>query len=138
MQAMTEAGLKPVLCHSDDFDRKSTYELARQILDRPDRPSAIFATFDVAGISLLRAAADHGINVPKDLAVLAYDNIQEGLYTVPRLSTVAQPTDVLGKLATEHLIGLIEIKIERTFEMKLIEPRLVVRESCGATKNFKS
>ena len=134
MQAMTDAGLEPVLCHSDDFDRKSTYELARLILDRPDRPSAIFATFDVAGISLLRAAADHGISVPQDLAVLGYDNIQEGLYTVPRLSTVAQPTDVLGKLATEHLIGLIENKIERTFEMKLVEPKLVVRESCGATK----
>jgi LacI family transcriptional regulator len=134
MQAMAEAGLEPVLCHSRDFDRLSTYELAGSILTAPNRPSAVFATFDVAGISLLRAAADCGIRVPEELAVLGYDNIQEGLYTIPRLSTVAQPTDVLGQLATEHLIGLIENNIERTFEMKLVQPKLVIRESCGAAK----
>jgi LacI family transcriptional regulator len=136
IQAMQDAGLEPVLYHSNEFDRISTYELAGTILSQSDRPSALFATFDVAGISLLRAAADHGIRVPDDLAVVGYDNIQEGLYTVPRLSTVAQPTDVLGKLATEHLIGLIENDIERTFGMKLVTPKLVVRESCGAIKSL--
>lgn len=132
IQAMTEAGLEPVLRHAGDFDRQSTYELSGSILSSADRPSAIFATFDVAGISLLRAAADTGIRVPGDLAVVGYDNIQEGLYTVPRLSTVAQPTERLGRQATSHLIGLIEQNIEQTFGMKLIQPELVVRESCGA------
>ncbi|MFT4000478.1 MAG: LacI family DNA-binding transcriptional regulator [Rhizobium sp.] len=132
LQAMTGAGLEPVIYHSDDFDRRSTYELARRVLQEPNRPTAIFATFDVGGISLLRAAADYGISVPKDLSVVGYDNIQEGMYTVPRLSTVAQPTDALGMIAAEHLIGLVENQIQPTFGMQLIEPQLVIRESCGA------
>jgi Transcriptional regulators len=132
LQAMKQAGLAPVLYHSADFDRQSTYDLACQILRTAARPSAIFATFDLAGISILRAAADCGVSVPREVAVIAYDDVQESRFTIPRLSTVAQPTSELGQLAAEHLIGLIENKVDRTFGMKLITPHLIVRESCGA------
>ncbi len=131
LQAMNQAGLEPVLYHSTDFDRQSTYELAKTILVRPDRPGALFATFDLAAISVLRAAADCGMHIPDDMAVIGYDNIQEGLHATPRLTTVAQPTEELGTLATQHLIGLVEGRIERTFGMRLITPHLVIRESCG-------
>ncbi|MEQ1955411.1 LacI family DNA-binding transcriptional regulator [Mesorhizobium sp. CN2-181] len=130
IQAMEEAGLQPVLHHSADFDRQSTYELACEIL-HAHRPDAIFATFDLAGISILRAAADCHVSVPSEMAVIAYDDVQESQFTIPRLSTVAQPTSDLGRLAAEHLVGLIENKLERTFGMKLIAPQLIVRESCG-------
>lgn len=132
LKAMEEAGLEPRLYHSEDFDRHSTYDLAAKILQESGRPTAIFATFDLAGISILRAAADHGVSIPRDLAVIGYDDIQEAQYTIPRLSTIAQPTQELGRAATEHLIGLVEHDIERTFGMRFIEPRLIVRESCGA------
>jgi LacI family transcriptional regulator len=132
IKAMEEAGLRPVLHHSADFDRQSTYELACEILQSRERPTALFATFDLAGISILRAAADFGVAVPGDVAVIGYDDIQEAQFTIPRLSTVAQPTDELGRMATEHLIALVENRLERMFGMKLIAPRLVVRESCGS------
>lgn len=131
IKAMEEAGLQPVLYHSADFDRQSTYELACAIVSGKTRPGALFATFDLAGISVLRAAADCGVAIPEDMAVIGYDDIQEARFTVPRLSTVAQPTDELGRLATEHLVGLIENSTERTFGMRLVAPRLIVRESCG-------
>lgn len=131
IKAMEEAGLQPVLYHAADFDRQSTYELACEILRANVRPDALFATFDLAGISVLRAAADCGVAIPEEMAVIGYDDIQEARFTVPRLSTVAQPTDELGRLATEHLVGLIENSTERTFGMRLVAPRLIVRESCG-------
>jgi LacI family transcriptional regulator len=133
IKAMEEAGLQPILYHSADFDRQSTYELAFEILQDRSHPSAFFATFDLAGISILRAAADRGIAVPQDMAVIGYDDIQEARFSIPRLSTIAQPTDELGRAATEHLIGLIDNDLERTFGMRFITPRLVIRESCGAT-----
>lgn len=135
-EAMTEAGLPPVLHHSAEYDRQSSYELACEILTSPRRPSAIFATYDLAGISILRAAADHGLVVPKDVAVVAYDNIQEGQFSVPRLTTVAQPTEELGNTATRHLVGLVEGSIQVKFGMEFIAPRLIVRESCGAKAAF--
>ena len=131
IQAMEKAGLKPLLFHSGDFDRQSTYDLACEVLRAADRPDAIFATFDLAGISILRAAADCGVSVPGEMAVIAYDDVQESRFTIPRLSTVAQPTSELGHLAAEHLVGLIEGKLERTFGMRLTTPKLIVRESCG-------
>lgn len=131
IQAMKSSGLQPILHYSADFDRQSSYELAREVLEGPHRPGAIFATFDLAGISILRAAADCGIAIPKDMAVIGYDDIQEAQFTIPRLSTVAQPTSELGRIAAEHLVGLIENRLERTFGMKLLAPRLIVRESCG-------
>jgi LacI family transcriptional regulator len=133
LQAMSEAGIAPRLYHSADFDRRSTFELAKEILGSADRPSALFATFDLAGISVLRAATDRGMSIPRDMAVIGYDNIQEGLYSTPRLTTISQPTEELGTLATRHLIGLVEGRIARTFGMRLITPQLVIRESCGMT-----
>lgn len=61
---MTDAGLKPVLHHGQEYDRQSSHELARTILAAPERPSAIFATYDLAGISILRVAADLGLSGP--------------------------------------------------------------------------
>ncbi len=131
LQAMGEAGLEPKLYHAADFDRASTYELAKLILADEDRPTALFATFDLAGISVIRAATDCGMQIPRDMAVIGYDNIQEGLYSTPRLTTMSQPTEELGTLATRHLIGLVEGQITRTFGMRLLTPQLVIRESCG-------
>jgi len=131
MVAMREAGLAPRLFHSREFDRVSSYETAYEILSLEERPSAIFAANDLAGISVLRAAADLGIRVPDDIAVVAHDNIQEGQFSFPRLTTVAQPTEELGDAAVRHLVGLVEQTIEKRFGIELIEPRLVIRESCG-------
>jgi LacI family transcriptional regulator len=130
-QAMMEAGLPPIVHHSPEFDRLSAYALAREILLGSRRPTAVFASNDLAGISILRAAADLGVAVPGDLAVVAYDDIQEGQFSTPRLTTVAQPIEDLGREAVTHLIGLIEGGLEAAFGMKLLAPRLVIRESCG-------
>jgi LacI family transcriptional regulator len=129
--AMQEAALEPRLYHSAEFDRASSYGTACEILSRKERPSAIFAANDLAGISVLRAAADLGVSVPDDVAVVAHDDIQEGQFSIPRLTTVAQPTEELGDAAVRHLVGLVEQTIEKRFGIELIQPRLVIRESCG-------
>lgn len=50
---------------------------------------------------------------------------------MPRLTTVAQPTDTLATVATKHLIGLVEGRIEVEFGMEFVTTRLIVGESCG-------
>lgn len=133
--AMTEAGLRPVVHHAERFDREAAYAAARAILSDKPAPTAVFASNDVAGLSVLRAAADLGIRTPQELAVVAFDDIQEGQYSVPRLTTVAQPIQELGRLATEQLLDLIRAGNPKAQpgEMRLITPALIVRESCGAT-----
>jgi LacI family transcriptional regulator len=134
-RTMEDAGLAAAVHHSGEFDRRSAYLAARAILAQPRPPTAIFASNDVAGISVLRAAADLGMSVPGDLAVVAFDDIQEGQYSVPRLTTVAQPIEELGRLATEKLISLIQVgkAASEAPSMQLVTPTLIVRESCGAS-----
>jgi LacI family transcriptional regulator len=130
---MAEADLEATVHHAEAFGRKKTYDAAMEMLSRGTRPTAVFASNDIAGISTLRAAADLRMRTPEDLAIVAFDDIQEGQYSVPRLTTVAQPIDELGRLATEQLIALIHdrghgrIKPSKRF----ISPRLIIRESCG-------
>jgi len=133
--ALEEAGLQPKVHHADKFDREAAYRKALEILES-DPPTAIFASNDVAGLSVLRAAADVGLDCPDDLAVVGFDDIHDARYSVPRLTTVAQPIEELGRLATEQLLGLITRDPDKQAgaQVKLVSPTLIVRESCGATR----
>jgi LacI family transcriptional regulator len=135
-RAMEDAGLAADIRYAERFERLAAYEAARTILEGPSPPSAIFASNDVAAISVLRAAADLGLALPDDLAVVGFDDIQEGKYSIPRLTTVAQPTVELGQVATSHLIDLIESESghETHSTVRLIKPQLIIRESCGKSK----
>lgn len=132
IEAMEAFDLEPVTFESRQFDRVTSYEAARAILALDQRPSAIFAANDLAAISVIRAAADLGISVPGDVAVVGYDDIQEGAFSTPRLTTVAQPTEELGAGAVHHLIEMVEGRSDKRSGITLVPPRLIIRESCGS------
>lgn len=135
-RAMRDAGLAPIAHHTDEYDAGTSYAMARSILANPARPTAIFAASDIAGLNVLRAAADLGLDVPGDVAVVAFDGIREGEYSIPRLTTVAQPIDELGAIAIERLASLIRAGKAESGErrIRLITPTLIIRESCGARR----
>lgn len=133
-RAMHDAGLEPDIRHAEKFERLAAYDLAAKILARRRRPTAIFATNDVAAISVLRAARDLGLAVPADLSVVGFDDIQEARYSVPRLTTVAQPIAELGRMAVAHLVEWIrqgERRASGEADVRLIKPALIIRESCA-------
>ncbi|MEI4472434.1 LacI family DNA-binding transcriptional regulator [Frigidibacter sp. MR17.24] len=127
-RCMEAAGLTPELHHSG-YDRDSSYSLACRLLSE-DRPPAIFAGNDIIAFSVLRAAADRGLRVPDDLAVVGFDDIREASYSVPRLTTVAHPIAALGRLAAELLIE--QASGGAAPSVHWLTPSLVIRESCGA------
>ncbi len=77
---------------------------ARDLLDRPDRPGAVFAAADLLAAGVLRAARQLGLRVPDDVAVIGYDDgdLAEAL----DLTTVRQPLEATGRLALEQLQAL--------------------------------
>jgi DNA-binding LacI/PurR family transcriptional regulator len=76
---------------------------AHELLDREDRPTAIFAHDDVLASGVLRAARDRGLGVPGDLAVVGFD---DGDVAAPLdLTTVRQPLEESGEAATEILLA---------------------------------
>ncbi|MEI8095478.1 MAG: LacI family DNA-binding transcriptional regulator [Spirochaetales bacterium] len=83
----------------------SGYALGRKLLDRADRPRALFAMSDLQAIGLLKAARELGLAVPGDVALLGFDDIEAAGWL--GLSTVSQNLAESGRLAAELLMSRI-------------------------------
>lgn len=84
------------------------YALAREILARPDRPTALFCYNDRMAMGAYRAAAELGLDIPNDLSIVGFDNqelIAANLF--PGLTTVALPHYEMGAWAVETLVRLL-------------------------------
>lgn len=84
------------------------YALAREVLDRPDRPTALFCYNDRMAMGAYRAAAELGLDIPRDLSIVGFDNqelIAANLF--PGLTTVALPHYEMGVWAVETLVKLL-------------------------------
>jgi DNA-binding LacI/PurR family transcriptional regulator len=113
------------------------YRAAKRLLSFPSPPTAIFATDDTMAIGALSAAADMGLMVPRDVSVIGFDDIKIAAYLRPALTTVRQPIEKIGKKAVELLIEMIkEESAPDPLPRLLIEPELVVRDSCAAPRTF--
>src|SRR5690606_24035633 len=90
--AMAMAGLDtdPRLMRFGDFHVQSGFEHAMDLLDGPDRPSAIFAGSDLQALGVLEAARVRGLRVPQDLSVVGYDDVPLAQWSSPPLTTVRQ------------------------------------------------
>ena len=96
-----------------------------------DPPSAIFACNDMMAIGVLSAAAELGLEVPRDLSVIGFDNIGLAQFTSPALTTITQPKYEVGAVAFTMLM-------ERMRDSQMPPRRrvfgldLIIRGSTGA------
>ena len=93
-------------------------------------PTAIFAANDLMAIGALKAFAQLKIRVPEDISIIGFDNIPFSDCTCPPLTTIAQPTYLMGQKAVETLLKVIDkkkIKKSVEFETELIERDSVSR-----------
>ncbi|PLZ03982.1 LacI family transcriptional regulator [Burkholderia sp. WAC0059] len=133
LRAMAGRGIEiePGAIVESDFSAQGGYYAAAQLFDTM-RPSAIFASDDMMGIGALRAAAERGLNVPRDCSIIGFDDIELGRFTYPALSTVGQPARALGELAAQTLIERIsgaKRALKTPMRRRVAAPKLIVRES---------
>ena len=101
--------------------------------------TAIFSQTDIMALGAIEGLWDIGLEVPKDVAIVSYDDIGFGKDFRPRLTTVHQPRDRLAIAACNRLGELLSCRQvdtgcndpERLLQRR-VQPYLVVRESCGA------
>jgi LacI family transcriptional regulator len=103
---------------------------AKTLLDRPHakRPDAIFALSDVMAIGLLHGAHQLGLNVPYDVSVVGYDDIELAGYTFPPLTTVRQPAADIGAAAASAVMRFLDAD-EPLPRSVMLKPELIVRQS---------
>ncbi|MGP3961821.1 LacI family DNA-binding transcriptional regulator [Nonomuraea sp. 3N208] len=136
-KALAEAGVPvdPELIARGDFNPESAAPLARALLDRADRPTAIFAASDGMALKALEVAEDLGLSVPGDLSVVGFDNIPESALAEPALTTVDQSMYWLGYEAARMLKSLVCGDWEGPSQI-VLPTRLVVRGSTAAPRTL--
>ncbi len=111
---------------------ESGYLLARELLAGPERPTAVFSANDQMAFGVIKAAREMGLNVPKDLAVVGFDNVPPGSYFDPPLTTVEIPMYDIGVATMRMLIDLLS---GEPFEkLRLFKTKLLVRGSTTGTR----
>ena len=111
----------------------STYETARNFLKKGNIPTAFLTVADMFAFGLLRALKDEGFKVPSDVSVMGFDNILFSQYTDPLLTTLKQPKRLMGNIAMDLLLDIIEGKIIK--DKKIIIPTSIVeRDSVAVAK----
>jgi LacI family transcriptional regulator len=138
-RAITAHGLQMEkgLIQSCQYTRQSAYELVHGMLQTPDRPTALFTTNNFMTIGAIKAVNEAGLNIPKDIALVGFDDLEWNQLNSPQLTAVAQPVTEMGNLAGQRILA--RIKNENTPAMEIrLKTRFIIRESCGATLASKS
>jgi LacI family transcriptional regulator len=94
-----------------------------------ERPDAIFAANDLLAVGILQELVMAGIDIPRDIAIIGYDNIDFAETAIVPLSTIAQPRELLANEAIRLLIDEVDEQLGHTHERRLLEPELVTRTS---------
>jgi DNA-binding LacI/PurR family transcriptional regulator len=118
-----------------DADRyKSGFALGMNFKSLKTVPDALFFYSDLAALGFQQGAINSGLKIPGDVGIVGFDDIDLAKYAHSPLTTIRQNTEKIGELAVESIINRIEGK--DTPVRVLLEPELIVRNSCGASKEI--
>lgn len=113
---------------STEMEFRTGWELARNLLQSDYLPDAVVAVNDMIAIGALKYFESEGIQVPRDISIIGFDDISISAMVSPALTTIAQPTIETGRLASRILLDRLEgnpVENSNT----ILTPRLVERES---------
>jgi len=129
-EALQEHGLaeKEKWMGFSDFTQTAGRKAGQQMLSLPERPSAIFAANDMIALGVLEVAEEMGFLIPDDLSLVGYNDISYASLPRIQLTTVAQPTFEMGKIATKWLLSVLSNE-EILPLYRILEPHLVARST---------
>ena len=132
LAALAEAGVlgAPELLRYGEPAAKTGMQAGGELLDLRPRPTAVVCFNDKVAVGVMEAATARGLRVPEDLSVAGFDDIDVSRATTPRLTTVRQPLQEMGRTAVTMLMRQLDGHPHEALSMEL-ETRLVVRESTG-------
>jgi DNA-binding LacI/PurR family transcriptional regulator len=135
-EALAAAGLAfepSLVAGTPQFGRQDGLVGMQQLLTLPTPPEAVFAYNDLIAIGAMHAVLQAGLRIPEDIAVIGFDDIEDGRFSNPTLTTISPDKERIGRLAVRQLIARVEGKpVDPPREMQ--PPfRLVTRESTLGT-----
>jgi LacI family transcriptional regulator, repressor for deo operon, udp, cdd, tsx, nupC, and nupG len=119
------------VAYVDAFTRRGGAEATRAILRGRVLPDALFCFSDLLALGALRALHDAGISVPEQVAVVGFDDIEDGRYGNPSLTTISPDKEAIARAAIDALVR--RIGGDESEAVRVLAPhRLVERESTAS------
>ena len=112
-------------------DTKAAYAATEKLLDLKQRPTCILYPDDFACYGGINAISERGMRVPDDVSVAGFDGIRIARHIEPKLTTLKQDTELLGRRAAEKVISLIEQPKTTLIEQIVVEGEVYVGNSVG-------
>lgn len=106
-------------------DPDTTAKLTRQLLNLKDRPTCILFPDDFSCIGGINVIEQYGLKIPDDISIAGYDGILLSQFLNPKLTTIRQDTETMGKKAAEKLIDIIENPKATVIERVVVEGRIL-------------
>jgi LacI family transcriptional regulator len=124
------------LCYEGDFRELGGSNAMEYLLSLNKPITAVVCANDQMASGAIAVCLEHGLRVPEDISFIGYDNIPFPQYISPKLSTVSNPINEMGKMAARWVLRQVynnkDVVIERSFQ-----PELFIRDSAKAV-NLKS
>lgn len=136
-QALMEHHLPydPRLVRIGDWNEQSGYALTADLLSKGQNIDAIFAQNDFIGLGAVRAILEKGLNVPRDISVIGFDDYLPAHLSTPPLTSIRPPFEEMGRIALTRILQLLEGEAADADSInQLLACELIRRESTLALK----
>lgn len=133
--ALEAAGIEfrpEFVAESSAIDPREARQATLRLLALPEPPSAIFAVNNIAVVGVVEAARDQGLDIPCDVALVCFDDVEYVSRLYPFLTVMAQPAETFGMIATQLLLERLNGRISERPRIVVLPADFVVRQSSGA------
>ena len=105
-------------------------EAMARLMSLQDRPTAVLAASDTLAVGAMAAARDLELNIPEDVSLVGFDDIDIAAYCNPPLTTVHVPAYEIGRNAVKIILNMINDFEKYRVQQYCLDTNLVIRNSC--------
>ena len=130
--ALREAGLdvdESLVVFVESFRRGQGASATQQLLDRAVAPDALFCFSDPLALGAIRTLHQHGVRIPDDIAVVGFDDIEDGRFSTPSLTTVSPDRRFIARTALDRVEAKLANTADDSNRLTIAPHRLEIRES---------
>jgi LacI family transcriptional regulator len=119
--------INEILIINGDYSKKSGYQAMKKMINN-QTPTAVFFANDLMALGAYEALDEYNLKIPDDISIIGHDDIDVSSLIQPKLTTMSQPKNKLGKIAAEILLDLIENNKDFSEDV-ILNTKLVKRQS---------
>jgi LacI family transcriptional regulator len=121
-----------LIAKSSAIDPEMARDSTRRLLDLSEPPTAIFAVNNIAVVGVVEAARERNLDIPGELALVCFDDIEHVSRIYPFLTVMAQPAETYGTIATQLLLDRLAGRVSQRRRTVVLPADFIIRLSSGA------